>query len=82
MKSVYHKHAVLFFAAAFSLFSASDLHAEVSKFRKDFKTCYEQNRFDSFGFLVRTNKTKMPGEISGLINEAMLTCWRRRFTKE
>lgn len=41
-----------------------------SRFRKDFKTSYEMNRFDALGFLVRTNKAIIPGEILTLIDEA------------
>ncbi|OGP17422.1 MAG: hypothetical protein A2V21_302075 [Deltaproteobacteria bacterium GWC2_55_46] len=44
--------------------------AEESKFRKSFRTSYEQNRFDALGFLVRTNRDKLPGEIQSLIDEA------------
>ena len=41
-----------------------------SKFRQDFKKSYEANRFDALGFLVRTNKATIPGEILTLIDEA------------
>lgn len=48
---------------------ASPAFAE-SKFRKDFKKSYEADRFDALGFLVRTNKAIIPGEIQSLIDEA------------
>lgn len=41
-----------------------------SKFMKSFRTSYEQNRFDALGFLVKTNKDIIPGEIRSLIDEA------------
>ncbi|WKZ31716.1 MAG: cytochrome c3 family protein [Thermodesulfobacteriota bacterium] len=41
-----------------------------SKFMKSFRTSYEQNRFDALGFLVKTNKDIIPGEIRSLLDEA------------
>ncbi|MBW7956681.1 MAG: hypothetical protein H3C68_02200 [Deltaproteobacteria bacterium] len=49
--------------------AAGDASAE-SKFMKSFRTSYEQNRFDALGFLVKTNKDIIPGEIRSLIDEA------------
>ncbi len=49
--------------------AAAESFAE-SKFMKSFRTSYEQNRFDALGFLVKTNKDIIPGEIRTLIGEA------------
>src|SRR3972149_6431050 len=51
------------------IFAGGALAAE-SKFRKSFRTSYEQNRFDAMGFLVKQNKDIMPGEIQSLVDEA------------
>jgi c(7)-type cytochrome triheme protein len=56
-------------AAALSLAFTAPALAE-SKFRQDFKKSYEANRFDALGFLVRTNKTIIPGEILTIVEEA------------
>ena len=72
MKETCRGFVILFFVIAFSLFAVSGSLAAESKFRRDFRTSYEQNRFDSLGFLVRSNKAIMPGEISALVNEARM----------
>jgi c(7)-type cytochrome triheme protein len=72
MKKTCRDFAILFFIVVCSLFSVSDSLAAESKFRRDFRTSYEQNRFDSLGFLVRSNKAIMPEEISALVDEARL----------
>lgn len=69
MKKTYCRFFILFFTAAFWLLPVSGSLAAESTFRKDFRLSYEQNRFDSLGFLVRSNKSIMPGEISALVNE-------------
>lgn len=68
MKKTGLKLCLLFFAVAV-LFTASTADAE-TKFRKDFRTSYEMNRFDALGFLVRTNKAILPAEITSLLDEA------------
>ncbi|MBI1911672.1 MAG: hypothetical protein HYS21_06685 [Deltaproteobacteria bacterium] len=56
--------ALLFIFSKFS-------HSAESRFRQDFRTSYEQNRFDALGFLIRSNKNSVPAEVKGLIAEAM-----------
>ena len=56
-------------SAALAFMVAAPAFGE-SKFRQDFKKSYEANRFDALGFLVRTNKATIPGEIQTLIEEA------------
>lgn len=56
-------------SAALAFLAIGPAHGE-SKFRQDFKKSYEMNRFDALGFLIKTNKAIIPGEIQILIDEA------------
>ncbi|OGP14073.1 MAG: hypothetical protein A2054_03105 [Deltaproteobacteria bacterium GWA2_55_10] len=61
--------AIVIAALAVAVFAGHSLAGE-SKFRKSFRTSYEQNRFDAMGFLVKQNKDILPGEIQSLVDEA------------
>lgn len=57
-------------AGAFLALALSAPALAESKFRRDFRKSYEADRFDALGFLVRTNKAILPGEIQSLMDEA------------
>ena len=56
--------------AVITLFAASTLYAEESKFRKRFIRNYEQNRFKHQSVLIKKNKDKVPAEVAALMEEA------------
>lgn len=55
----------------FAMLFSSTTAGAASNFRKQFEESYRANRFDALGFLVRTNKAAIPGEIKALMKEAL-----------